>query len=157
MHIKDLFEAIKEKDGSNPLTNLLVEAARDKEIRKAFCEDPVHLIEERLGTTFPQPLNIIVHENDPNTVHITLPLDVNSVELSDTQLKNIAGGVSVLDLLQAEVQLVAAGVIPAFNGGLPKPVDNTQTMMGTILHGHNPQTMAIGGILFGIAMSFIPI
>ena len=55
--------------------------------------DPKGLLEQHLGQKLPEKLKILIHEEDPQTLHFSIPPAPASVgELSDGELEKVAGG-----------------------------------------------------------------
>lgn len=54
-------------------------ALRDPEFRERLLESPKATIEEEIGLRFPATLEIKVHEDKLNELHIVLPVDIETV------------------------------------------------------------------------------
>ena len=67
---------------------LLDKATVDPDFRATLLSDPKSAITRELGVELPDGVNVIVHENDANTVHLALP----ATELSEEQLESVAAG-----------------------------------------------------------------
>lgn len=64
----------------------------DKGFRKALAEDPKKAIEELFGINLPEKLNINIVEENPGSLTIVLPAQLNEAELTDDQLDAVSGG-----------------------------------------------------------------
>ena len=80
--------------GRRELEVRLVEKAwKDPEFRREIVTDPKGMLEKYLGQRLPEKLKIFVHEEDSNTLHLSIPLaPSNLTELSDDDLEKVAGG-----------------------------------------------------------------
>ena len=67
---------------------LMERAGVDESFRAQLMADPKAAIYDELGLEVPEDVNIKVHENDAQTVHLTLP----ATELAEEQLEAIAAG-----------------------------------------------------------------
>lgn len=64
-------------------------AMTDDDFRTQLIEDPKSVFEQEFGLAIPDDLEIKVHVNDFQTVHLTLPMDY---KLSEEQLEAVAAG-----------------------------------------------------------------
>jgi hypothetical protein len=74
---------------------IVARAMKDEAFRQELLSNPKAAVERGLGITLPQGTNIQVHEDTPDTVHIVLPMKVQSGEpreLSDAELEQAVGG-----------------------------------------------------------------
>lgn len=72
----------------------ILEMANDNpDFRKHFTEAPKAAISELLKVDLPPELNVVVHEEDENTLHFVLPAVGDS--LSDSELASVSGGWNV--------------------------------------------------------------
>ena len=71
------------------LEKLVAKTEEDSEFRSRLLTDPRSVLKEAFEIEVPDDFNVVVHEEDARTAHIVLPA---SVELTDTQLENAAGG-----------------------------------------------------------------
>jgi hypothetical protein len=55
-------------------TRLIEKAWKDPEFRKDVVRDPKGMLEKHLGTKLPAQLQILIHEEDSNTLHFSIPL-----------------------------------------------------------------------------------
>lgn len=63
-------------------------ALSDDDFRKNLVSNPKSAISSELGLDVPEQLNVVVHENDAQNLHLALPAS----ELSEEQLEEIAAG-----------------------------------------------------------------
>lgn len=92
------------------LTVQLTEKAwADPEFKKRYISNPKAVLEEEFGFKLPKDFKVIIHENTPTEIHVTLPLDVNSMELNDATLALVAGGVTWNDFKGFMGKVVEAG------------------------------------------------
>ena len=91
--------------------HLIEKAWKDPAFRKQVVSDPEGMFEKHFGQKLPDGLKIIVHEEDANTVHFTIPpVPTNIAELSDEDLEKVAGGTDIVMTLRVVRTLAAAGV-----------------------------------------------
>lgn len=70
-------------------------AWRDEAFHQAVLADPGKVYEEHFGKPMPPGVTVKVLEDTANIVHFVLPAKPASVgELSDTELEQVAGGIS---------------------------------------------------------------
>lgn len=72
---------------------------QDKDFRNNILQNPKAVISELTGIQMPDSVSVIVHEETPTILHLTIPEKV-SRELSDDELTNISGG--MFDILGIE-------------------------------------------------------
>jgi hypothetical protein len=78
-------------------TALIEKCWKDPEFKKAVVSDPKGMIERHTGKQLPPQLKIFIHEDDSNTLHLTIPpAPTNVTELSDADLEKVAGGTEVV-------------------------------------------------------------
>jgi len=71
---------------------------KEPEFRKQVVGDPKGMLEKHLGRKLPEQVKIFIHEEDANTLHLSIsPAPSNLLELSDTDLEKVAGGQMVVD------------------------------------------------------------
>jgi hypothetical protein len=76
----------------NKLAELFAACWKDEALKARFMADPKAVLAER-GIDVPDGIDVNVVENSDNTVHITMPAAPAGVaDLSDEQLRNVAGG-----------------------------------------------------------------
>jgi hypothetical protein len=97
-------------------TQLIEKAWKDPVFRKEVVRDPKGMFEKYVGQKLPDKVNIIVHEEDANTLHFSIPrAPSNLTELSDEELEKVAGGTDVVSLL---VLTGIGAVVSAAGGGV---------------------------------------
>jgi hypothetical protein len=76
----------------NKLASLFAACWKDEALKARFMADPKAVLAEH-GMDVPDGMDVKVVENADNCVHITMPAPPSgSVELSDEELSNAAGG-----------------------------------------------------------------
>jgi hypothetical protein len=95
------------------LETLLIEKCwKDPEFKKQVLSDPKGMLERHTGQKLPAQVKIFVHEEDANTLHLSIPpAPGNLGELSDADLEQVAGGTDVSVTLLTIA--VTAGVVSA--------------------------------------------
>ena len=68
---------------------ILSRAEEDEEFRASLIADPRAAVLAELGTTLPDALDVVVHEDSATTAHLVLP---PSPKLTDAELEAVAGG-----------------------------------------------------------------
>ena len=63
-------------------------ASIDGDFRSRLLSDPKAAVQEELGVEVPDEVDIKVHENDMQTVHVALP----ATDLAEEQLEAISAG-----------------------------------------------------------------
>ena len=84
--------------------------------RKEVVSDPKGMLEKHLGRKLPEQVKIFIHEEDANTLHMSIPpVPANVSELSDEDLEKVAGGtdVFIVTALGMTVGIVGAGLVKA--------------------------------------------
>ena len=77
----------------NKLASLFAACGKDEALKARFTSDPKAVLAE-YGMEVPDGMVVKVVENADNCVHITMPAPPSgSMELSDEELSNAAGGV----------------------------------------------------------------
>ena len=77
---------------------IIAKAMKDEAFRQHLLKDPKQTLERELGVTIPQGVTIQIHEETPTNSHLVLPmkpLTGELQELSDEELKEVAGGDAV--------------------------------------------------------------
>ena len=123
-------EEKKSGDGSAPVSmnrqqfeaGIVAKAWRDPEYRKRLLKSPKEVVQEELrklrpGVTLPETLQVYVHEETPNAVHLTLPM--NPAEYGeasgDEWMDNVTGGVFGKVVVGVVAVVVAANAAGAVN------------------------------------------
>ena len=79
----------------NQLASLFAACWKDEALKARFMSDPKAVLAEH-GLNVPDGMDVKVVENADNCVHITMPAPPSgSMELSDEELSNAAGGCTV--------------------------------------------------------------
>ncbi len=81
-------------------------AGENEDFRLALLNDPKSAIEKEFEVTFPEETTIQVHVENSQELHLIIPAQKTD-ELSDNQLEDVAGGVT----LNPGTMVVAYGVI----------------------------------------------
>lgn len=74
---------------------IVARATQDETFRQELLSNPKAAVERGLGVTLPRGTTIRVYEDTPDTVHIVLPMRVQSGEpreLSEAELEQAVGG-----------------------------------------------------------------
>jgi hypothetical protein len=100
-------------------TALIEKCWKDPEFKKAVVSDPKGMLERHTGQKLPPQMKIIIHEEDANTLHLSIPpAPGNVTELSDADLEKIAGGTELalgVTLIFSASMTIAAGGVTAMN------------------------------------------
>jgi len=72
---------------------IIARAMKEEAFRQELLSNPKAAIEGALGISIPQGVTIAVHQDTPTTLHLVLPAKVQTGELSDAELEQVAGGV----------------------------------------------------------------
>jgi hypothetical protein len=90
-------------------TRLIEKAWKDPEFKKQVVADPKRMLEKYLGRNLPPNLTITVHEEDPHTLHFSLPpAPSNLSELADEDLEKVSGGT---DLAVFTIGIVLGSIV----------------------------------------------
>jgi hypothetical protein len=74
-------------------TALIEKCWKDPEFKNAVLSDPKGMLERHMGQKLPELIKILIHEEDANTLHFSIPqAPSNLTELSDDDLERVAGG-----------------------------------------------------------------
>src|SRR5215469_5755903 len=93
---------------------LIQKCWKEPEFRKQVVGDPKGMLEKHLGRKLPEQVKIFIHEEDANTLHLSIPpVPANVSELSDEDLEKVAGGtdVFIVTALGLTVGIVGAGLV----------------------------------------------
>lgn len=63
-------------------------AVGDADFRNALLSNPKQTISQELGVDLPEDLEVVVHESDPKTLYLALPVS----EIGEEDLEAIAAG-----------------------------------------------------------------
>lgn len=100
-------------------TALIEKCWKDPEFKKAVVSDPKGMLERYGGQKLPPDVRIFIHEEDANTLHLSIPpAPSNLTELSDEDLEKVAGGTEVglvVSAIFATAAIMAAGSVVALN------------------------------------------
>jgi Nitrile hydratase, alpha chain len=78
-------------------TSLVEKSWKDHEFKKAVLSDPKGMLERHLGQKLPTQVRVLIHEEDANTLHFSIPqAPSNLTELSNEDLERVAGGTDVM-------------------------------------------------------------
>ncbi len=89
-------------------TALIEKCWKDPEFKKAVLSDPKGIFERHTGRSLPPGMKIFIHEEDANTLHLTIPpAPSNLADLSDEDLERVAGGTEFLIVMSAVAVSVA--------------------------------------------------
>jgi hypothetical protein len=73
------------------LQELFARCWKDEAFRKRFKSEPAAVLDEE-GFDVPEGIKVKVIENSPNEMNIVLPANPESMELSDSEMDQVAGG-----------------------------------------------------------------
>jgi len=77
-------------------TALIQKCWKDADFKKQVVSDPKGMLEHHIGQKLPAQLKIVIHEEDVNTLHFSIPpAPSNVTELSDDDLEKVAGGTDI--------------------------------------------------------------
>jgi hypothetical protein len=104
-------------------THLIEKAWKDPDFRKQVVSDPKGMFEKHFGQKLPDGLKIMIHEEDANTVHFTIPpAPSNIAELSDEDLEKVAGGTDIVMTLVLAVTVYGVATAIGTAGAATAPV-----------------------------------
>lgn len=76
-------------------SQLVAKAWKDEGFREELKRDPKAVLEREMGVRLPEHVNVQVHEETADTIHVVLPAHPNQaaqMQLSDEELEAVAGG-----------------------------------------------------------------
>jgi len=84
---------------------------KDPVFRKEVVRDPKSMLEKHIGQKLPEQVKIFIHEEDANTLHLSIPpAPANLTELSDEDLQKVAGGTDIGVALVAAQIAITLGI-----------------------------------------------
>ena len=90
-------------------TALIEKCWKDPEFKKAVVTDPKGMLERYSGQKLPPDVKIFIHEEDANTLHLSIPpTPANLTELSDADLERVAGGTDISLAVSLGISVLAA-------------------------------------------------
>ena len=90
---------------------LIEKCWKDPEFKRQVVSDPKGVLERHTGQKLPRNVRIFIHEEDANTLHLSIPLaPSNLAELSDADLEKVAGGTDVALSLAVTLPLIGVTV-----------------------------------------------
>ena len=90
-------------------TALIEKCWKDPEFKKAVVTDPKGMLERHTGQKLPPQVKIVIHEEDANTLHFSIPVPPSNItELSDKDLERVAGGTDVSLVVSLVVTIPAS-------------------------------------------------
>ena len=100
-------------------TALIEKCWKDPDFKRAVVSDPKGVLERQTGRKLPPNLKIVIHEEDANTLHLSIPpAPANVAELSDDDLERVAGGTEVglvVSAIMATAATMAAAGVTVLN------------------------------------------
>ncbi|MYB34977.1 MAG: NHLP leader peptide family natural product precursor [Gammaproteobacteria bacterium] len=76
------------QSGEDMSRRIVDKAISDESFRAELLSNPKNAISTELGLDLPQDVNVVVHQSDPKTFHLSLPV----TELDEESLEAIAAG-----------------------------------------------------------------
>lgn len=76
--------------------DIIVKAWRDEAFRRSLLKDAKRAIEKEFGIDIPNDVEISVHEEHENSIHLivpSIPSNFDAEKLSDDELRDVIGGV----------------------------------------------------------------
>ncbi len=84
--------------------DIIVKAWRDEKFRKNLLKNPKKAIEDEFSIHVPIDMEVFVHEERDNSLHLivpSMPSNVTTESLTDDELRDVIGGVLALGHLGA--------------------------------------------------------
>jgi len=88
-------EEMRPREWEKKWGQIVAKAWDDAAFKKRVLADPAAVLKEH-GLELPEGIQIKVLEDSDKVVHLTIPLEPRSEELSEADLKQVAGGISPL-------------------------------------------------------------
>jgi len=108
-------------------TALIEKCWKDPEFKKAVVRDPRGVLEQRAGRKLPPNFKIFIHEEDANTLHLTIPPTPSSLtKLSEDDLEKVAGGTEIGIATGIILTVASAAVVTAVGTGIAGGVTKGQ-------------------------------
>lgn len=107
MSEENKFEA-ELQDRAAAEAKIAARAMEDEDFRAKLLADPKAAVAEATGLEFPAEVNIVVHEETADTLHMVIPPAIPD-ELTDDQLEAVAGGAVFAGATAKAVGLGIAG------------------------------------------------
>ena len=125
--------------------------AKDADFRAAFDKDPKAALAKMSGQELPSDLEIVVHRNEDQRWHLTLPAQETAGALDDEDIANVAGGMGGLT---AALSLVAAtpAICAAACQGIPPAAALAATVVGGV---PGPMGIAAAGMAVATAAAAV--
>jgi hypothetical protein len=99
-------------------TALIEKCWKDPDFKKQVMSDPKGMLERHTGQKLPTQLKILIHEEDANTLHFSLPpAPSNLTELSDLDLEKVAGGTEFFVGMVAGAAVLVGGLVTGASAG----------------------------------------
>lgn len=76
------------------VNRLVTRAMKDEAFRQSLLTDPKQTIEQEFGISIPEGIEIVVHEESADTLHLVLPSQSDNLDrpLTEKELEALAGG-----------------------------------------------------------------
>ncbi|MDD9807564.1 MAG: hypothetical protein OXU34_04740 [Gammaproteobacteria bacterium] len=111
----------------------------DEGFRAEFDKDPKAALAMLGGKPLPPGLEVVVHRNDGNRWHLTLPseeiVEALSRAMGDKDLDNISGGTSREERLQRYQQFLAQHGASAAGNLPPRPASRPEALLDIVRGG----------------------
>jgi hypothetical protein len=98
---------------------LIQKCWKDAAFRKEVVSNPKGMLERYVGQKLPEQVQIFIHEEDVNTLHLSIPPSPSNVtELSEEDLERVAGGTEIGFATSIIVSVMTVAVASAVGGGI---------------------------------------